>query len=952
MTFVISIRHGSALNPFRAALRKGIQSVFFALAICSIGSIHGSAAVDARKQAPTNAFGAPVLDAKGGHVNYSKQELTRAKSSAMIQTSSATGPITVSGFVPSTPTTQPFWQYSIFGSGIGASNIVVGPIPAGGGVPEIIIGGNSTNNFGGDDFWQSIRRNAVTGSYETLFVSPIYSAVVQRIALANVVGDSKPEIVVMLADGRIYFYDFATKTELGYVNTGISGLQGLALADLDGDNLAELIVTTSSNLYVFNSAGNLLWQVPGAGGSDVVVGQMDNDPALEIATTSGNVVDCSTHSIQWTRNGGFGVHLALAPLPGQNYQQLVAAQSWQLVFGYDIANQVPLWSITTPQDIGAILVADVDGDNVPEIIIGDNQWGTVHVHELITHAQKWSVTNPEHGVTNLAVADVDGDGVPDLLWGAGWTSTGPDYLYVANTTGAHSIKWQSIDLQGPFVGPAIGDLDGDGKPELVVCSYSSNSGYDSGRILVFDLATLTLRGISAPVVSDDAWTGVHDLKLRDVAQNGRMQIVIAAEYLYDGAIEVYDFDTSNVFTRTWTNATRPSGSPFNFVEVADLDGNGTRKIIGGNTVATTGSTGAYVYVYDYPSGAQSWQSVNLASGFSQVSGLIVGDLDGNGSKEIAALVGTGDLYTWDAPTRQLRNLRQATGFTTLANAPSPSSLIGGDGSGFGHFLQYAGNTYVENFARQFGTGSLTGINLMANGQLWIGNGGALNLFDPPSYNTLDWQSPNIGTGFGRFVVTNSQNGQGRIFSSARQGVIGLPAPPLSLVAAASRKTHGSAGVFDINLPLTGSPGIECRSGGANGDYTLVLTFSNSLAGVNAANVSGGGGSVANSGMDSNDAHNYIVNLTGVTNAQSLIVTLNNISDLTGNVMPSVSVPINVLIGDSNSDRFTDAIDVSKTKSQSGKAVTNSNFREDVNTDGFIDAIDVSLVKSKSGTALP
>jgi hypothetical protein len=202
-------------------------------------------------------------------------------------------------------------------------------------------------------------------------------------------------------------------------------------------------------------------------------------------------------------------------------------------------------------------VADVDNDGVPEVIIGDGQWGTVHVRDLNTQASKWEANNPEHGVTNIAVGDVDDDGVVELLWGAGWTSTGADYLYVANTTGGHDIKWQSIDLQGPFLGPAIGDLDGDGQPELVICSLYSNSSYDSGRILVFELATLALRGISDPVVDDVAWTGVHDLKLRDVQGNGRMQIIIGADYLYDGAIEIYRFDSNNTFTRVWTNSTRP-----------------------------------------------------------------------------------------------------------------------------------------------------------------------------------------------------------------------------------------------------------------------------------------------------------------------------------------------------------------------------------------------------------
>jgi hypothetical protein len=177
-------------------------------------------------------------------------------------------------------------------------------------------------------------------------------------------------------------------------------------------------------------------------------------------------------------------------------------------------------------------------------------------------------------------------------------------------------------------------------------------------------------------------------------------------------------------------------------------------------------------------------------------------------------------------------------------------------------------------------------------------------------------------------------------------------PSVKLNAVVSRKIHGSAGTFDINLPLTGTPGIECRSGGANGDYTLVFTFVNPLTRVNGASITSGTGSVAGNNIDSSDAHNYIVNLTGVTNAQRITVSLSNVTDSAGNFSSAVSASMGVLIGDTTGDGFVNSADISQTKSQSGNAVTTANFREDVNADGFINSADISLVKSKSGTALP
>lgn len=720
-----------------------------------------------RSKAPANMAGQTVLDAKGNHVNYSREQLASSPLKPLAN------PLAFPArpFGPADATQQPFWQYAIFGSGIGLSNIMIGPTPGGGGAPEILIGGSS-GGFGGDDFWQSIRRNPGTGNYDQVFVSPVYSASIARIALANATGDSNQEIVVMLSDGRIYFYDFATKDTLGFISTGKSDLLGMSVTDLDGDSYAELIVTTLNDLFVFNSTGTLLWQVAGAGGYDVVAGQLDNDAAFEIAGTNGKVVDAVTHKVQWSYNNGFGVRLSLAPFPGEVYQQLIAAAAWQYVYSYDVARKLPRWSIVTAQDIGGLRVADVTNDGTPELLIGDNQWGSIHVYDLLTQAEKWSVSNPEHGVTDVAVGDVDRDGVADLLWGAGWTSSGADYLYIAATTGSHAIKWQSLDLEGPFLGPTIGDLDGDGNSELVVCSTYSDATYSSGRILVFDLATLALRGISAPVIDNFAWTGVHDLKLRDLDNDGRLEIVIAGDYLYDGAIEVYGFDSSNAFNLRWSNTTRPSGSPFYRVEVADLDGNGTQEIIAGNTVAHTGSEGVYVYVFDYPSGIDPWRSVLLAPIFNTVTGLVVQDLDRNGSPEIAALVGTGDLYTFDGPTRTLRNLTQNPSYSLLSSRPKPPGLLLGDNSGVGHILRYKNDRYRQSDPISLGTGSLDGVAFTSDG-LWTGDEGLLNLRPGPSYDAVVWESPLIGGGFGKTIATDKRGGQRRVFSSSSYSVMGF-----------------------------------------------------------------------------------------------------------------------------------------------------------------------------------
>ena len=177
-------------------------------------------------------------------------------------------------------------------------------------------------------------------------------------------------------------------------------------------------------------------------------------------------------------------------------------------------------------------------------------------------------------------------------------------------------------------------------------------------------------------------------------------------------------------------------------------------------------------------------------------------------------------------------------------------------------------------------------------------------------------------------------------------------PSVELLSVVSSKVHGSEGPSEVELPLTGSPGIECRTGGANGDHTLIYAFANALTSVGGASVTSGTGSISGSAIDSNDARNYIVNLTGVPNAQTITVSLANVNDSAGNSSASVSASMGVLLGDTTSNGSVNSSDISQTKAQSGQAVTATNFRQDVTVNGSINSSDISLVKSKSGTALP
>jgi hypothetical protein len=175
-----------------------------------------------------------------------------------------------------------------------------------------------------------------------------------------------------------------------------------------------------------------------------------------------------------------------------------------------------------------------------------------------------------------------------------------------------------------------------------------------------------------------------------------------------------------------------------------------------------------------------------------------------------------------------------------------------------------------------------------------------------------------------------------------------------LVSVVSRKVHGNVGTFDINLPLTGPRGVECRLPGKTGtpgvDYKLIFSFSGTVTSC---------GTASTGSLSPGPAPNQCtVNLTGVPNGQYLTVTLTGVNVPTACPAPfagNVSGTMGLLIGDVDQSTAVNSGDVFLLQQQNGRALPpngSADFKRDINMNGSIDSGDVFLGQKNNPSHLP
>lgn len=637
--------------------------------------------------------------------------------------------------------------------------------------------------------WRAFRHDPATGAYQQVFAKPPTLRSYSYVNLSTVtVGDVDPrpgeEVIVgtlttgQSGAGRVEIYDGTTKELIRTFRTSDGtqdvGLTSLLVHDVDGDGVDEILVNHGS-LYVMRGDGSFLWSCPSAG-ERVVIGQLDDDPAMELAGSEGEVVDLGQRSKQWsTEERMFWSDVLIHDVDGDGVGELIAFKKWGGVYAINIRTGQELWRYERSGGISAVLADDIDGDGLQELVVGDAQWGGLHVLRLGAGApvELYQINEPGYdpetmwtssGTTALHLADPDSDGRKELVWcyGGDGDTAGPSQIFIYDPV-ARAFEWISPWRASPNGIPKIGDVTGDGKPELI-----TSAGVD---ILVYDLETLSLLNPPKQVAERlDYFAGGLTLGLHDVDDDGCMEIAVAGRY----ELRILKFQEGVGFDEIWRSADpalsrdedyeREHASGFESMAVRDVDADGDLEVI----VTTRGMSWRdfpdFIQIFDYETGRREWVSGDLLPNVdtwlnsrSVVSSLIK-DTDGDGHLEIVVVMSYGHLIILDLATRELEVYDDQASYSMMADSPGGESFYVLEATGPLHEVKSGPDGYEAHFLKTLGSmaADVRAFAPAPQDRWWVIIKSQVALVAPD--NSWDWSSVSMEQVWGGFAFHESTRG--------------------------------------------------------------------------------------------------------------------------------------------------------------------------------------------------
>lgn len=320
--------------------------------------------------------------------------------------------------------------------------------------PDIVVANSGTTTVG-------VLLNTGNGSFpsQTTYSTGATSSPI-AVSVVDVNGDNRPDIVVANSGTANVgvFLNVGNGTFLNQTtySTGISSSpRGVTTVDVNGDGKPDIVVSNSgtSNVGVLLNAGN------------------------------GTFLNQTTHS---TDTGSSPRGLTIVDVNGDSKPDIVVANSGTHNVGifFNAGNGTFLnqttYSTGASSAPRAVAVADVNGDNMPDIIPADTGINSVGVLLNAGNSTFLNQTTYSTGATTgprtVAVADVNNDNKPDIIVG----NTASTYVSVLLNIGNGTFLNQTTYSTGATAGPSsisVVDVNNDNKPDIVVVnSAGANVG--------------------------------------------------------------------------------------------------------------------------------------------------------------------------------------------------------------------------------------------------------------------------------------------------------------------------------------------------------------------------------------------------------------------------------------------------------------------------------------------
>jgi hypothetical protein len=177
--------------------------------------------------------------------------------------------------------------------------------------------------------------------------------------------------------------------------------------------------------------------------------------------------------------------------------------------------------------------------------------------------------------------------------------------------------------------------------------------------------------------------------------------------------------------------------------------------------------------------------------------------------------------------------------------------------------------------------------------------------------------------------------------------------PLTLIGAASRKTHGSAGNFDLPLVLdpASDATVEPRSGGPT---QVIFTFSDDVFASDGM-ISANEFTITNATFSSASisGNEITLNLSGVVDQSIVTIALSGLENASGDSLSGDNdLAIRALLGDVNQNRVVDRPDTMLLRAHMNEPVNGSNFVFDLDLNGTVGPHDGRIVRMNKRHAVP